>query len=50
MPENRRRIAGRHYLQVPGPTRIPERILRSMDAAVLDHRGADISEARARTY
>ena len=31
--------AGRHFLQVPGPTNIPDRILRAMDAPTIDHRG-----------
>ncbi len=30
---------GRHYLQVPGPTNIPDRVLRAIGAPVLDHRG-----------
>ena len=31
--------AGKHFLQVPGPTNIPDRILRAMDAPTIDHRG-----------
>ncbi|MBC7623077.1 MAG: aminotransferase class V-fold PLP-dependent enzyme [Aeromicrobium sp.] len=31
--------AGRHFLQIPGPTPIPERILRAIDRQVIDHRG-----------
>jgi alanine-glyoxylate transaminase/serine-glyoxylate transaminase/serine-pyruvate transaminase len=30
---------GRHFLQVPGPTNIPDRVLRAIAAPVLDHRG-----------
>jgi alanine-glyoxylate transaminase/serine-glyoxylate transaminase/serine-pyruvate transaminase len=33
------RPAGRHFLQIPGPTAIPERILRAIDHQVIDHRG-----------
>ena len=33
------RQAGRHFLQIPGPSNVPDRILRAMDNAVLDHRG-----------
>ena len=33
------RTAGRHFLQIPGPTPVPDRILRAMDMPVLDHRG-----------
>jgi alanine-glyoxylate transaminase/serine-glyoxylate transaminase/serine-pyruvate transaminase len=33
--------AGRHFLQLPGPTNVPDRILRAMDRAVIDHRGPE---------
>ncbi|MEO8101400.1 MAG: aminotransferase class V-fold PLP-dependent enzyme [Betaproteobacteria bacterium] len=33
--------AGRHFLQIPGPTAVPERILRAIDHQVIDHRGPD---------
>ncbi len=32
---------GRHFLQIPGPTNVPDRIQRAMHAAVIDHRGPD---------
>lgn len=31
--------SGRHFLQIPGPTAVPERILRAIDQQVIDHRG-----------
>jgi alanine-glyoxylate transaminase/serine-glyoxylate transaminase/serine-pyruvate transaminase len=31
--------SGQHFLQLPGPSNVPERILRAMDRAVIDHRG-----------
>ncbi|MFP6706041.1 MAG: aminotransferase class V-fold PLP-dependent enzyme [Alphaproteobacteria bacterium] len=31
--------AGRHFLQIPGPTNVPDRILRAIDRATIDHRG-----------
>ena len=31
--------SGRHFLQVPGPTNVPERVLRAMAAPTIDHRG-----------
>ena len=40
--------AGRHFLQVPGPTNIPDRVLRAMDLPAMDHRGpkfADLSKS-----
>jgi alanine-glyoxylate transaminase / serine-glyoxylate transaminase / serine-pyruvate transaminase len=33
--------AGRHFLQIPGPTPIPDRILRAIDRQVIDHRGPE---------
>ena len=33
------RRAGRHFLQIPGPTNVPDRILRAMDMPTIDHRG-----------
>lgn len=35
---------GRHFLQVPGPTNVPDRVLRAMDNPVLDHRGPEFAE------
>ena len=31
--------AGRHFLQIPGPTNVPDRILRAIDHPTIDHRG-----------
>lgn len=31
--------SGRHFLQIPGPTNVPDRILRAMDYPTIDHRG-----------
>ena len=33
--------AGRHFLQIPGPSNVPDRILRAMDQPVIDHRGPE---------
>lgn len=35
------RIAGRHFLQIPGPTPVPDRILRAIASPVVDHRGPE---------
>jgi alanine-glyoxylate transaminase / serine-glyoxylate transaminase / serine-pyruvate transaminase len=43
MPQNASRTAGRHFLQIPGPTPVPDRILRAMDMPVIDHRGPDFA-------
>ena len=33
--------AGRHFLQIPGPTNVPDRILRAIDHPTIDHRGPE---------
>lgn len=38
---NAPRTAGRHFLQIPGPSPVPERIMRAMDMPVIDHRGPE---------
>ncbi|HEY0423498.1 MAG TPA: aminotransferase class V-fold PLP-dependent enzyme, partial [Rhodopila sp.] len=35
---------GRHFLQIPGPTNIPDRVLRAMDMPTMDHRGAEFAQ------
>jgi alanine-glyoxylate transaminase/serine-glyoxylate transaminase/serine-pyruvate transaminase len=35
---------GRHFLQIPGPTNVPERVLRAIDRPVIDHRGAEFAQ------
>ncbi|MEO3429362.1 aminotransferase class V-fold PLP-dependent enzyme [Pelagibius sp. CAU 1746] len=32
-------MPGRHFLQIPGPTNVPDRVLRAMDLPTMDHRG-----------
>jgi len=41
---NEPRRAGRHFLQIPGPTPVPDRILRAMDMPVIDHRGPEFKK------
>src|SRR6202521_409703 len=41
MVQNSARRAGRHFLQIPGPTPVPDRILRAMDMPTIDHRGPE---------
>ncbi|MFU8834838.1 MAG: pyridoxal-phosphate-dependent aminotransferase family protein [Roseovarius sp.] len=36
--------AGRHFLQIPGPSNVPDRILRAMDYPTMDHRGPAFAE------
>ena len=35
---------GRHFLQIPGPTNVPERVLRAIDSATIDHRGPEFQK------
>ncbi len=39
-----KRTAGRHFLQIPGPTNVPDRVLRAIDLPTMDHRGPDFAE------
>ena len=41
MATNTARVPGRHFLQIPGPTPVPDRILSAMAQAVIDHRGPE---------
>ena len=36
--------SGRHFLQIPGPTNVPDRVLRAMDGPTIDHRGPEFAE------
>jgi len=36
--------SGRHFLQIPGPTNVPERVLRAIDSATVDHRGPEFQQ------
>jgi len=38
------RVAGRHFLQIPGPTNVPDRILRAIDLPTMDHRGPEFAQ------
>ncbi len=49
MPEQQRRNttprrAGRHFLQIPGPSNVPDRILRAIDNPTIDHRGPEFGQ------
>src|SRR5262252_7896187 len=43
MSRNSSRTAGRHFLQIPGPTPLPDRVLRAMDTPIIDHRGPEFA-------
>jgi alanine-glyoxylate transaminase/serine-glyoxylate transaminase/serine-pyruvate transaminase len=38
------RTPGRHFLQIPGPTNVPDRVLRATDMPTIDHRGPEFAE------
>ena len=38
---------GRHFLQIPGPTNVPDRVLRAMAGPVMDHRGQEFARLAA---
>jgi alanine-glyoxylate transaminase/serine-glyoxylate transaminase/serine-pyruvate transaminase len=38
------RQAGRHFLQIPGPSAVPDRILRAISSQTIDHRGPDFAK------
>ncbi|HYN14398.1 MAG TPA: aminotransferase class V-fold PLP-dependent enzyme, partial [Terriglobales bacterium] len=35
---------GRHFLQIPGPTNVPDRVLRAIDRPTIDHRGPEFAQ------
>ena len=36
--------AGRHFLQIPGPSNVPDRVLRAIDRPTIDHRGPEFQQ------
>lgn len=36
--------AGRHFLQIPGPTNVPDRVLRAIERPTIDHRGPEFAK------
>ena len=48
MSKNSSRPVGRHFLQIPGPTPLPDRVLRAMDTPIIDHRGPEFSRLAKR--
>ncbi len=48
MAKNSARSVGRHFLQIPGPTPLPDRVLRAMDTPIIDHRGPEFAKLAKR--
>jgi len=44
MPQNTSRLPGRHFLQIPGPTPMPDRVMRAMDMPLIDQRGPEFAK------
>ena len=49
MTKNSSRPIGRHFLHIPGPTPIPDRVLRAMDTPIIDHRGPEFAKLARRS-
>jgi alanine-glyoxylate transaminase / serine-glyoxylate transaminase / serine-pyruvate transaminase len=43
MAKNSSRTPGRHFLHIPGPSPLPDRVLRAMDTPIIDHRGPEFA-------
>src|SRR5665213_1107404 len=48
MAQNSARNPGRHFLQIPGPSPVPDRVLRAMDTPIIDHRGPEFAKLAKR--
>ncbi len=44
MSQNASRLPGRHFLQIPGPTPVPDRVLRAIDMPLIDQRGPEFAK------
>jgi alanine-glyoxylate transaminase/serine-glyoxylate transaminase/serine-pyruvate transaminase len=44
MPKSNDFRSGRHFLQIPGPSNVPDRVLRAIDRPVIDHRGPEFAD------
>jgi len=48
MPQNASRLPGHHFLQIPGPTPVPDRVLRAIDMPLIDQRGPEFAKLTRR--
>jgi alanine-glyoxylate transaminase / serine-glyoxylate transaminase / serine-pyruvate transaminase len=48
MAQNSARNPGRHFLQIPGPTPLPDRVMRAIDSPIIDHRGPEFAKLAKR--
>src|SRR3974390_2623444 len=50
MAKNSSRAVGRHFLHIPGPTPLHDRVLRAMDTPIIDHRGPEFAKLARRCF
>jgi alanine-glyoxylate transaminase/serine-glyoxylate transaminase/serine-pyruvate transaminase len=48
MTKNSSRSVGRHFLHIPGPSPLPDRVLRAIDTPIIDHRGPEFQKLAKR--
>ena len=48
MSSSQSRKPGRHFLQIPGPSNVPDRVLRALSQPTIDHRGPEFSDMTLR--
>jgi alanine-glyoxylate transaminase / serine-glyoxylate transaminase / serine-pyruvate transaminase len=48
MSQNASRLPGRHFLHIPGPTPVPDRVLRAIDMPLIDQRGPNFAKMTKR--
>jgi len=48
MSQNASRLPGRHFLQIPGPTPLPDRVMRAIDMPLIDQRGPEFAKLARR--
>jgi alanine-glyoxylate transaminase/serine-glyoxylate transaminase/serine-pyruvate transaminase len=48
MAKNSARTAGRHFLNIPGPSPVPERVMRAIETPIIDHRGPEFAKLARR--
>jgi len=50
MAQNSTRQVGRHFLQIPGPSPLPDRVMRAIDNPIIDHRGPEFAKLAKRCF
>jgi alanine-glyoxylate transaminase/serine-glyoxylate transaminase/serine-pyruvate transaminase len=50
MAQNSTRPVGRHFLQIPGPSPLPDRVMRAIDNPIIDHRGPEFAKLAKRCF